>query len=131
MVQVNVRVSAEVRKRAEEQLRLLDSSVGTLVRQVLDKATHSPEDCAELTKLVSAPKGKEASSRQSSLLRGWKIADGYCKSLDIEPGSAEDDVRTWDEVYQEAMDAHFSGCMPTLRMTSSWRPVGEPKQTSS
>lgn len=107
-VQVNVRVSPGVKQGAEAQLQRMDSSVGTLVRQTLEKASRSAADCAEVVALVSGAGDERASARKDALLRGWEAADGFCGSLGLEPGTAEDDSRTWDETYRQAMDAHFA-----------------------
>lgn len=109
MVQVNVRVSSDVKQRAEEQLERIGSSVSALVRSVLDKVAQGPKECAEVTKALQDDEVDEETARKLALAEeGWKLADDFCLSLGIEPGQVEEDTRTWDEVRQEAMDAHFA-----------------------
>lgn len=108
MVQVNVRVSSDVKQRAEEQLERVGSSVSALVRSALEKVAQGPQDCAAVTKVLQGDElDKETERRLALAEEGWKIADDFCRSIGVEPGQVEEDARTWDEVYQEAMDAHF------------------------
>lgn len=107
MVQVNVRVSSSVKQAAEAELKNVGSSVGALVRAILEKVARSPKDCLEVTNLLEED-DPEVEERLALIHEGWKIADDFCRSIGVEPGQIEKDERSWDEIYQEAMDAHFA-----------------------
>lgn len=117
MIQLNVRVDAEVKRQAEEVLELMGSSVTELVRMALEKVSHGARDYVEARDVLSGThRSKQAAASDepidfsmvdARLAKGWKAADDLYRSLGLDPSSLPKDERSWDAIYEEAMDAHF------------------------
>ena len=118
MVQLNVRVDAEVKRRAEEVLELMGSSVTELVRMALEKVARGARDYVEArdalsdrprSHLIDVSEGGplDLDTVDPRLARGWKAVDDLYRGFGIDPSSLPKDDRPWDVIYEEAMDAHF------------------------
>lgn len=118
MIQLNVRVDAEVKRQAEEVLELMGSSVTELVRMALEKVSHGARDYVEARDVLSgAHHSKQVAAApdepidfsmvDARLAKGWKAADDLYRSFGLDPSSLPKDERSWDAIYEEAMDAHF------------------------
>ena len=97
LAQVNVRVDPQVKRGAEETLRVAGGSISGLVRDVLTKVAGG---AGELEKLTAVLTDAPMTAGQSPFEASWAAADSLCSS-------AVPDDRAWDEIYSEAMSAHF------------------------
>ena len=110
MTQINVRVDAQLKKQAEDALRLAGTTTTEFVRAMLAKVACGVRSYEELMAVVEPPKEIEGQlpAVNPVVAEGWAIVDEFCHSIGYE--SAADvpkDTRSWDEVYEEAMIEHY------------------------
>lgn len=113
MTQLNLRVNVQDKRQAEEVLRLMGTTTTELVRKVLAKVARGAKGYAELrAALDNAAEDKaersEADPVNPVAAEGWAIVDDFCRSLGYESADAvPKDTRSWEEMYEEAMTAHY------------------------
>ena len=110
MVQLNVRVDADVKRQAEEVLELMGSSVTELVRMALEKVARGARDYVEARDALNDKHGGETpvgNAIDQRLAEGWAIISDLYRSFGIDSSTLPVDERSWKEVYEEAMIAHY------------------------
>ena len=108
MTQMNVRVNAERKQEAESVLKLANSSLTELVRMLIEKVSCGAKDLQEVQRVLQgdaahAPKD----DTDSVLLEGWALVDDFCSDMGIVRSDDWLDERTCEQVYDEAMVAHY------------------------
>lgn len=103
--QVNTRVDSSVKAQAEAVLELMGSSTAELVRSVFGKVARGSRDYEELAGILS---DKSEAAPDSLLADGWAASEAYYRTIGVDQSTAKTPERSWDELYAEAMDAHFS-----------------------
>lgn len=108
MTQMNVRVNAEHKRSAEAVLKLADCSLTELVRMVIEKVSHGSKDLEEVQLILqNAAASVPSSETDEVLLEGWTLVDNFCKEQGIGLVGDWVDGRTCDQIYDEAMMAHY------------------------
>ena len=109
--QLNVRIDASLKRQAEDVLALMGSSATELVRAVYEKVARGAEDYTEtMNVLKSAGTGAgnvETQQGENPVEAGWAIAREFYGAAGCDPESLGPDERTWGEIYEEALAAHF------------------------
>lgn len=112
MTQLNLRVSKEDKRQAEDVLHLMGTTTTELVRKLMAKVARGAKDYAELASVLEVAPAEPAAEEESPqyvdpvLAEGWAIVDDFCRLLGYE--SASDvpvDTRSWEERYEDAMIA--------------------------
>ena len=104
--QVNTRVDAGEKRSADDVLALMGSSISELIRSVIHKVSRGAKDYDQLRQVLR----EEEPARNENLAKaqeGWDFVDAFYRSMGIDPDSLPVDTRSWDEIYEEAMDEHF------------------------
>lgn len=108
MVQLNVRVDAEVKKQAEEVMRLMGTTSSQLVRALYEKVASGARDYDEAAAVLTGEAREEQCDANPPLATGWAAADDFYRSLGYaRAGDVPADNRTWQQVYDEAMLSHY------------------------
>ena len=113
MTQLNLRVNKRDKRQAEEVLHLMGTTTTEFVRKLLAKVARGAKEYEEVKAVLDASaedkvKQEEAGTVNPIAAKGWTIVDDFCKSLGY--ASADDvprDTRSWEEIYEEAMTAHY------------------------
>ena len=107
-VQVNVRVDAEIKRKAEAVLDLAGSSATQLVRMAYAKAAEGVDGYQEfVATCMGEPKREVVDGVDAVLSAGWEIAEQFYRSIGYDVEGGVRDTRSPEEVYEEAMAAHF------------------------
>ena len=104
MAQVNVRVDRQVKKRAEEVLRLSGGSLPELIKKVVARVAQGGGQCEEV--LAAVDDRQRGAALDSPFAASWAAADQLYADLGIATSSVSDD-RDWDAIYSDAMDEHY------------------------
>ena len=108
MTQMNVRVNAERKQEAESVLKLANSSLTELVRMLIDKVSCGAKDLQEVQHVLQGDAANvPKDDTDSVLLEGWALVDGFCADMGIVRSDDWLDERTCEQVYEEAMMAHY------------------------
>ena len=105
-IQVNTRVDAGEKRRADDVLALMGSSMSELIRSVISKVARGAQDYDQL-EIVLRDQQPTQSEQLAKAQEGWNLVDGFYRSLGIDPDALPVDTRSWEEIYEEAMDEHF------------------------
>ena len=105
--QVNVRLDAGLKRRAEEVLALMGSSATDLIRSAYQKVARGAGDYVAAMEVLKGP-AQPSAKDDVPFSRGWHIADGFYESVGYDPGSVAADDLPWDEVYERTLAAHFA-----------------------
>lgn len=104
--QLNVRLNANVKRRAEDVIALADSSATEVIRALYTKIAGGAADYAEVMAVLCPSEGEEAVN-DSVVRGGWSIADEFYSSIGHDASIVPAEERPWDEVYANAMTEHF------------------------
>ncbi|MBQ3267592.1 MAG: hypothetical protein IJH08_06725 [Atopobiaceae bacterium] len=104
--QINVRLDADLKRRAEGVLSLMGSSATDLIRSAYEKVARGAGDYTEAMEVLKGPKPTGA-QLLDTLRGGWSLSEGLYRSVGIDPPCLTVENRSWDEVYEDAMAAHF------------------------
>lgn len=104
MAQVNVRVDRQVKKRAEEVLRLSGGSLPELIKKVVAKVAQGGGQCEEV--LAAVDDRQQTVAPDTPFAASWAAADQLYADLGIATSHVSDD-RGWDAIYSDAMDEHY------------------------
>ncbi|MBQ9058624.1 MAG: hypothetical protein IJ125_05535 [Atopobiaceae bacterium] len=111
--QVNVRLDAGLKARAEEVLGLMGSSATELIRTAYEKVARGAADYTEAMSVLKTS-GSQTAKIPSALEEGWAIADSFFDAHGIDKKQLPDSVVSWDELYEQALSEHFreKGLLP-------------------
>lgn len=108
MTQLNMRVNAQDKRKAEDVLRLMGTTATQITRKILAKIARGAKDYAEIAAVLEDTPATEEQEKKPSinpaLFEGWAIGDRYMQMLGYESmADVPRDDRPWDEIYEEAM----------------------------
>lgn len=110
MAQINVRIEKSLKTAGDAALVEEGLSPSEVVRALWRKISQRGKDFAEVREVLFSGEdaGIDATSGEKSLLeQGWHCADELYRSCGYDVFGAPAYEKAWDDLYAEALDAHF------------------------
>lgn len=109
MTQVNVRMERELKQRGDAALAEVGISPSDIVRALWGKVALRGAALDQVKRLLfSSDEAQGTLEGESPVCEGWALADEFYQSMGYDSAQVPCTNQPWEELYKEAMDAHFA-----------------------
>lgn len=109
MTQVNVRIDAQLKRQAEDVLRLMGATPTNVIRALYSKIAMGANEFEKTQRFLGLKNSQEEddSAARQALVDGWNLGNAFFELVGTDSSSVPIDRRPWKQVYEEALVAHY------------------------
>lgn len=109
MAQVNVRMERKLKQRGDAALAEVGISPSDIVRALWNKVALRGAALDQVKRLLFSSDEVQVVPEDASPVReGWALADEFYQSMGYDLAQVPCTDQSWEELYKDAMDAHFA-----------------------